>query len=103
MNLIKVVLLTCFMFFMGYLLMAEPLTKFTPGCPFDAGGGNMDVPGTANITSNATIGGFTQLYSRSTAQLNAITPTVVGQVYWNSSTNEFYVSTGTAVNQFIHK
>ena len=89
-DLIKIALISCLMFFMGYLLIAFK-TEFTPGCPFDAGG------------NNAKFIGYVQLYSRTTTQLNAITPTAVGQVYWNSTTSEFYISTGTAVNQFVHK
>lgn len=47
--------------------------------------------------------GYIQFAAKTTAQLVVITPTAVGQTYWNSDTNELWISTGTAVNQFIHK
>ena len=40
---------------------------------------------------------------RTTAQLNATIPQRVGETYFNTDTNELWISTGTAVNQFIHK
>lgn len=46
---------------------------------------------------------YIQLRSFTTAQLHATIPGDIGQMYWNRSTNEIWISTGTAVDQFIHK
>ena len=56
-----------------------------------------------NIYFKITNRDFVKLNGFTTAQLMAITPYTVGLVYWNKTTNEFWISTGTAVNQFIHK
>ena len=41
--------------------------------------------------------------SSTTAGLQKTTPLAIGEVYWNTDTNELWVSTGTAINQFIAK
>lgn len=38
-----------------------------------------------------------------TAGLNGTTPIEEGETYWNINTNELWIATGTAINQFIHK
>jgi len=57
---------------------------------------------TLGVTGAVTIGGYTQLYSRSMAQLLAITPTVVGQQYFcnDCSPTKIVVSTGTSQGNF---
>jgi len=40
---------------------------------------------------------------RTTAELVLIKPSKVGEHYFNTTTNELWIATGTLVNQFIHK
>jgi len=40
------------------------------------------------------------LYSRTAVQLQGITPTAVGQMYWNSNAVKIFVSTGTDLGSF---
>lgn len=46
---------------------------------------------------------FAQLKGYTTAELQAFAPEKEYRVYWNKTTNEFWVSTGTLTNQFVHK
>jgi len=69
----------------------------TDRAEIDTGGGEI------YIKKPIVLDDLLQLKSHTTAELNAITPTAISQVYWNSDTSEFYISTGTAINDFIHK
>ena len=40
---------------------------------------------------------------RTTAELITMIPRRRGESYFNTTTNELWISTGTAVNQFVHK
>jgi hypothetical protein len=48
-NLSKFILATVLWFCMGYCIMGMSDVIFSKGCPFDAGGNNMEVPGTATF------------------------------------------------------
>ncbi len=41
--------------------------------------------------------------SSTTVGLQGTTPIEEGETYWNTDTNELWISTGTAINQFVHK
>lgn len=41
--------------------------------------------------------------SSTTAGLNGTTPKKVGEYYFNTDTNELWIATGTAINDFVHK
>jgi hypothetical protein len=57
-----------------------------------------------SVSTNAvSLDGALQLKRKTTAELTAISPTDTGLVYFNATTNEIWISTGTGVNQFIHK
>ena len=68
------------------------------------------------LTSNKGIGFYTSsslsfnintqsavIKSSTTVGLQGTTPIEVGETYFNTDTNELWVATGTAVNQFVHK
>ena len=40
---------------------------------------------------------------RTSAELVTIVPSRVGEYYFNTDTNEIWISTGTGINDFIHK
>jgi len=46
---------------------------------------------------------YIQLKGYKTAELQAIAPISLYIMYWNSETNELWISTGTLTNQFIQK
>ena len=79
------------------------ISTTTPSYKLDVNG-TLHATGAVTLDSNITIGGYTQLYSRSIAQLQAITPTVVGQTYFcnNCSPTKIVVSTGTAQGNFAN-
>ena len=52
---------------------------------------------------NLTVNGYIQFKSSTTAGLQGTTPTALGQTYWNTDTNELWISTGTSINDFIQK
>ena len=65
--------------------------------------GNASIHGTLTVGSNVTLtAGFLQFYSRSEAQIRALTPTVVGQAYFcnDCTTTAICISTGTVVQSF---
>ena len=45
---------------------------------------------------------YIQFRALTTASLQGLTPSVIGQAYWNSDNDELWISTGTAINQFVH-
>lgn len=57
-------------------------------------GAKLDVNGSIT-TSSVTASGFYQLASKTGAQLLAITPSALGQMYWNSDAGKMFISTGT--------
>lgn len=70
-------------------------------------GGSLTVAGASTLTgavavsSNTVLSGFLQLFPRTLAQLQALTPAAVGQVYFCSNcVASVCVSSGTAVDQF---
>ena len=52
--------------------------------------------------SSVAASGYMGFAPKTTAQLNAIIPTAIGQAYFNSSTGAIWVSSGVLVNQFWH-
>ena len=67
--------------------------------------GNLGVKNNLSITGlstlqNADYTGYNGLYSRTAVQLRGITPTAVGQMYWNSNAVKIFVSTGTDLGSF---
>jgi hypothetical protein len=64
------------------------------------GQGDLFVQDELEVKGNAYFFGFTQLYSRTEAELKAITPTAAGQIYYDSTNYAVVVSTGTGVGAF---
>ena len=40
---------------------------------------------------------------RTTAELILVSPSKIGEYYFNTTTNEIWISTGTGINDFVHK
>ena len=56
--------------------------------------------GNLTVENSLTVAGFIRAYSRSKAQICAIDPGVVGEIYFCNDCVDLMFSTGTAVNQY---